>query len=161
MDGDMPRFPAPVEHMLDHSEGVCAARGGRLTAQRRAVLGLILQAEGPLGAYELLDTLRATQPGAAPPTVYRALDFLVAHGLIHKLERLSAYVGCVAGEHAEGSHAHAAQFLICRGCGRVTEIEDAAVMDALAAAARRTGFALTRATMEAEGLCAACSRGAS
>ena len=69
-----------------------------MTDLRREVLGLILDAEAPTGAYDLLDQLKATRHGAAPPTVYRALEFLLDQGLIHKVERLSAYVGCVAHE---------------------------------------------------------------
>ena len=76
---------------------VCQQRGANLTELRRHVLGLILDAASPTGAYELLDRLRQTRRGAAPPTVYRTLDFLLEQGLIHKVERLSAFVGCVAG----------------------------------------------------------------
>jgi Fur family zinc uptake transcriptional regulator len=148
-------FPPETESLLDRAAAICEARGGRLTALRREVLGLILAAPGPTGAYELLDRLRATRRGAAPPTVYRALDFLLAHGLIHKLERLAAFVGCVAHEH----EAHAAQFLICTGCHRVIELEDPGMSHALADAAGRAGFCLRRATVEAEGLCAACAAG--
>src|SRR3954463_11395636 len=112
-------FKPGTETLLDHATQICEAKGARLTDLRREVLGLILDADAPTGAYDLLDRLRATRDGAAPPTVYRALDFLLEHGLIHKLERLSAFVGCIA--HEEGDHA--AQFLICRSCGKVAEIE--------------------------------------
>lgn len=144
-------FSARTETLLDRADAVCLGRGARLTALRRQVLGLILDAEAPTGAYEVLDRLRATRHGAAPPTVYRALDFLQQHGLVHRLERLSAFVGCVAHEEA-----HAAQFLICRHCGKVTEIEDHRLVRALEDAARRLGFTVGRATIEAEGECAAC-----
>ena len=107
-----------------------------------------------MGAYDLLDRLRARRGGGAPPTVYRALDFLQEQGLVHRLERLSAFVGCI---DMDGAAQHPpAQFLICRGCGRVTEIEDHALARALAAAAQRVGFTVARATIEAEGECAAC-----
>lgn len=116
------------------------------------VLGLIVAEGAPIGAYELLDRLRAHRSGAAPPTIYRALDFLLAQGVIHRVERLSAFVSCLGDE----AHEHRAQFLICGGCGQVTEIEDHAVEAALAEAAQRSGFAIKGATIEAEGLCAAC-----
>jgi Fur family zinc uptake transcriptional regulator len=149
-------FSPATEALLDRAASICEARGARLTDLRRQVLGLILDAESPTGAYELLDRLRATRHRAAPPTVYRALDFLLEHGLIHRLERLSAFVGCVA--HAPGEDAgHAAQFLICRTCGRVTELDDHELAHALADAARRLGFTVGTATIEAEGLCAACA----
>ncbi|MCL2429848.1 MAG: transcriptional repressor [Alphaproteobacteria bacterium] len=149
------RFSSETEALLDRAGEICEARGARLTELRRQVLGLILSTDGPTGAYELLDKLRETRHGAAPPTVYRALDFLLEHGLIHRLERMSAFVGCVAHEHV----AHAAQFLICTRCHRVIELEDAGMSDALELAAGRAGFSVARATVEAEGLCAACAAG--
>ena len=122
---------------------------------------MILDAASPTGAYDLLDKLRQTRRGAAPPTVYRTLDFLLEQGLIHRVERLSAFVGCVAGctaDHAEGenTHTHAAQFLICRQCGRVIEMQDHDVSAVLARAAKAAGFSISGATIEAEGLCSTC-----
>jgi Fur family zinc uptake transcriptional regulator len=124
------------------------------------VLRLVLASPAPIGAYALLDRLRAERPGAAPPTVYRALDFLVEQGLVHRLERLNAFIGCAgpAGHHhAGGAHAHPHQFLICGRCGSTAEICDPAVADSVAAAARREGFVPTRTTVEVEGLCATCA----
>jgi Fur family zinc uptake transcriptional regulator len=144
--------------LLDRAAALCAQRGVRLTELRRDVLGLILDFGAPVGAYDLLDRLRARRGGGAPPTVYRALEFLQEQGFVHRLERLSAFVGCIDVDGT--AHAHArhepAQFLICRSCGRVTEIEDHALAGALAAAARRVGFSVAGATIEAEGQCAAC-----
>jgi len=147
-------FSPRTETLLNRADRICDGRGARLTDLRRQVLGLILDSPAPTGAYDLLDQLRTTRGGAAPPTVYRALDFLQEQGLVHKLERLSAFVGCVAQESE-----HAAQFLICRSCGRVTEIEDHELAHALADAAQRLGFTVGKATIEAEGQCAACASG--
>jgi Fur family zinc uptake transcriptional regulator len=144
-------FTPRTDTLLSHARQICAGRGARLTDLRREVLGLILDAEGPTGAYDLLERLRGTRRKAAPPTVYRALDFLLEQGLIHRVERLSAFVGCVS----HGAD-HAAQFLICRHCGQVTEIEDHTLAHALADAAARHGFLVGTATVEAEGMCAAC-----
>src|SRR5215475_6608479 len=108
-------FSRRTEALLNRAEAICEHRGANLTELRRHVLGLILDAASPTGAYELLDRLRQNRKGAAPPTVYRALDFLLEQGLIHRIERLSAFVGCVAGCTAAGkdhAHTHAAQFLI-------------------------------------------------
>jgi Fur family zinc uptake transcriptional regulator len=149
-------FTPRTDTLLSHAGQVCAGRGARLTDLRRQVLGLILDADGPTGAYDLLDRLRSTRRKAAPPTVYRALDFLLEQGLIHRVERLSAFVGCVS--HGADLHGHAAQFLICRRCGQVKEIDDHALADALAQAASRAGFTVGTATIEAEGLCTACYR---
>jgi Fur family transcriptional regulator, zinc uptake regulator len=142
-----------VEAQLDRAAAACAQDGGRLTELRRQVLGLILEAEGPLTAYQLLDRLKESRRGAAPPTVYRALDFLMEQRLIHKIERLNAFVSCTGAGH----HSDAAQFLICRNCGTVTEIEDGAVTAALEHAAGRAGFHPATAVVEVEGICAACA----
>ena len=141
-----------IEQQLEQAAALCERRGARLTDLRRQVLGLVLEAGRPVGAYDLLDMLRGRRRGAAPPTVYRALDFLLEHGLVHKVERLSAFVGCPAHDHD-----HAAQFLICSGCGSVTELENAPVRRALAAVARDHGFTIHGMTVEAEGLCATCT----
>ena len=146
-------FSPRTETLLTRATMICEGRGVRLTDLRRQVLGLILDRDAPTGAYDLLDQLRSTRHGAAPPTVYRALEFLQEQGLVHKLERLSAFVGCIAEE----DHDHAAQFLICRSCGRVTELEDHELVHALEDAARRLGFTVGKATIEAEGQCAACA----
>jgi Fur family transcriptional regulator, zinc uptake regulator len=160
MAGD---FSRRTEGLLDRAEAICEHRGANLTQLRRHVLGLILDAATPTGAYELLDRLRQIRRGAAPPTVYRTLDFLLEQGLIHRVERLSAFVGCVAGctvdptgdPDGEG-HTHAAQFLICRACGRVLEMQDHHVSTVLARAAKDAGFSISSATVEAEGLCSTC-----
>jgi Fur family zinc uptake transcriptional regulator len=140
---------------LARAEEACAAHGTRMTVNRRDVLALILAAEGPVTAYVLLDRLRQSHPGAVPPTVYRALDFLMGEGFVHKIERLNAYVGCV--EAASHAHDHPVQFLICRDCGGVTEVEDGEVAEALAHAAERTGFSPAHATVEVEGTCGNCT----
>ena len=153
---------APSE-ALDRAEALCARRGAQLTALRRQVLALVLESPQPVGAYALLDRLKAARAGAAPPTVYRALDFLLEQGLIHKVERLNAFVGCAEGlDHPDdcgcaAAHDHPHQFLICRGCGATREISDPAVARALESATHRLGFTLARATVEIEGLCEACA----
>lgn len=154
----VPSFSLLIDQQLAEAEVICATRGARMTSLRQRVLGLVLETGRPASAYDLLDRLRVHHKGAAPPTVYRALDFLLEQGLIHKVERLSAYIGCV---HAHGVEHHAAQFLICRQCGRVDELEDAAISAALDEAASRLGFRAHGSTIEIEGICAACASGCS
>ena len=145
------------EQQLIEAEAACLRRGAKLTPLRRQVLELILAADSPVGAYALLDRLKASRPGAAPPTVYRALDFLLENGLIHKVERLNAFIGCAEAGHGHAhDHDHPHQFLICRRCGATVEIADHAVADAIAAAAARVGFTAVEATVEIEGVCARC-----
>jgi len=143
------------QRRLEQAAAACARDGVRLTNIRRQVLGLILAAEEPVGAYALLDRLKADKANATPVTVYRALGFLQEQGLIHKVERLNAFVGCIeAGESHR--HDHAVQFLICRSCRAVTEMEDDGIAASVSTAARRSGFVPDHATVEVEGLCAAC-----
>lgn len=151
---------AARQKALAEAEATCLRRGAQLTPLRRQVLELVLEAEAPVGAYALLDRLKASRPGAAPPTVYRALDFLLEHGLIHKVERLNAFIGCSDAGHGHAhDHDHPHQFLICGRCGTTIEIADEAVTQAIAAAAARIGFAAGKATVEVEGVCARCAGG--
>lgn len=149
-EGKRPR--PPPETLLARADAITRARGARLTALRREVLQLVLEAGTPIGAYDLLAGLRARHARAAPPTVYRALDFLLEQGLVHRIAGLSAFIGCIG--HDTG---HAAQFLICRQCGQVLEIEADEVTSALRVAASRSGFAVEGATIEVEGVCATCA----
>ena len=137
---------------MRHAEGLCRERGVRLTEQRRRVLRAVCAAERPVGAYDILEAIRAEVPRVAPPTVYRALEFLLEQGLVHKLETLHAYVSC---DHPE--HPHASQFLICTACGDVTEIADEAISDSLGQAAAATGFRPARGVVEVTGTCADCA----
>ncbi|MBV1835317.1 MULTISPECIES: transcriptional repressor [Novacetimonas] len=157
---DSSTFGADVERMLGRAQDMCRRNGARLTPQRRHVLGLILASDRPVGAYDLLDRLRNDTRAAAPPTVYRALDFLLEHGLIHKIERLSAFVACRHMLHSAReceNHLHSAQFLICTRCGQVTELEDSQIVHALVHATQARQFSIRTSTIEAEGICAACA----
>lgn len=148
-----------IARQLDHAAETCAARGGKLTEIRRSVLALVIGAKGPVGAYALLDRLKAERANAAPVTVYRALDFLLENGLIHKIERLNAFVACTEhGEHEQ--HEHAVQFLICRTCGTVAEMEDHGIAAAVSKAAGKSGFRPDHATVEVEGTCGSCASAA-
>jgi Fur family zinc uptake transcriptional regulator len=140
-----------LQTALNTAEALCAQRGVRFTAQRRRVLELVCRAERPVGAYEILDQLH-TGASAAPPTVYRALDFLLEQGFVHKLETLHAFIGCTHPEHP-----HASQFLICADCGRVKELENEAIAGSLRSAAQETGFHPKRPVIEVLGTCAQCT----
>lgn len=166
-------FSARTTVLLDRAEALCRKDNLRLTTLRRQVLGMMLDADRPLGAYDLLERLQASHAGAAPPTVYRTLDFLLELGLIHRIERLSSFVPCTHilapdcghddcdHDHShEGDSAHAIQFLICRNCSKVAELEDPDIRKALVTASRRVGFRVQHSTIEIEGLCAACAASA-
>ena len=136
-------------------ERACAERELRLTPIRARVLGLVAQAGKPIKAYDLLEQVREGEGAgaAAPPTVYRALDFLLANGFIHKLESINSFVAC----HHPNSAQHSVPFLICDRCHSATELEDASIVAKLDAAARALGFAPQAQTLEVHGLCARCA----
>jgi Fur family zinc uptake transcriptional regulator len=136
-----------VETALDRAALLCEKRGARLTALRRQVLELVWRQHNPVGAYEIL----AQMGRAAPPTVYRALDFLMEQGLVHRIESLNAYVGCERPEAA-----HSSQFLICSACGAAAEIDDANLAAAAAKRAAQLGFVVDRQTVELRGRCPRC-----
>ena len=141
---------------LQHAEQLCKQRGVRLTQQRRRVLEIINNHNQPIGAYDILQQLDASEGAIAPPTVYRALDFLLQQGLIHRLQTLHAFVGC---EHPD--HHHTGQFLICTECGQVEELEDSAVNSSLHDAAEAIGFVEEQRVVEVTGRCASCNTEAS
>jgi Fur family transcriptional regulator, zinc uptake regulator len=151
-------FPAP-DHDHDscasaaimHAEGLCAARGQRLTPMRRRVLEALLASHKPLGAYEIIERL-AHRGRLAPITVYRALDFLRDNGLVHRIESRNAFVACVQ-HHAGGDPV---VFLICERCGTVGEATGGAVPDALKASCRAAGFVPKSPVIEIAGICAHC-----
>ncbi|MFK7880432.1 Fur family transcriptional regulator [Roseobacter sp.] len=143
---------ACVSDTLSAAEARCAADGLRFTPVRRRVLEILLQDHRALGAYAILDRLREGGFGSQPPVAYRALDFLVANGLAHKIERLNAFIACV-----HPSHAHSPAFMICRLCDAVAEAQSSPARGALGEAARATGFRIERTVVEAEGICPACA----
>ena len=140
-----------IEAALARAQRLCALRGTRLTPTRRRVLELILAADQPIGAYALLAELHHERGKLGPPTVYRALDFLIAGKLIHKIESASAYVAC-----GDVEHPHESQFMICDDCGVAEEIRDDAIVQNLRRLGEGRGFAVARQVIEARGLCPAC-----
>lgn len=137
---------------LSTAETHCAAEGLRLTPVRRKTLEILLQEHRALGAYEMLDLLREAGFGSQPPVAYRALEFLVANGFAHKIERLNAFIACA---HPGASHSPA--FMICRLCQSVAEAQSSTARGALGDAARSTGFVIERTVVEATGVCPACA----
>ena len=141
-----------LTRVLARADDLCRERGVRLTDQRKLVLQLLCVSDKPLSAYELLDRMRGVVRNPAPPTVYRALDFLLEEGLVHKLESVHAYVGCTHPEHP-----HASQFLICDDCGEIAEVGDAGATKSLKAAGSAIGFRTKRPVFEVLGICAQCN----
>ena len=140
-----------VADALKAAEKVCAERGERFTPLRRTVFELLWSSHKPVKAYDLLAQLALTHERPAPPTVYRALDFLQEAGLVHKLESLNSYIGC-----GEPGRTHQGQFLICEKCGVVAELDDAELTARIDTSARRIGFKVNDETIEISGLCRDC-----
>lgn len=152
-------FPRPghdhdacVADALQRAQAVCDRDGLRLTPIRRRVLELIWSNHKPTKAYDLLASMRGEHGAAAPPTVYRALDFLVDAGLVHRLESLNAFVGCDTGHGGLQP-----KFLICRHCERVAEISGTALQRAIAREAAAADFTVEGEIVELRGLCRTCS----
>lgn len=136
---------------LDAAEARCGDRHERLTAPRRRVLELLLSADAPMKAYDLIAAFGDQGEPAKPPTVYRALEFLERLGFAHRIESLNAYVPC----RIQGGHV--AAFLICDCCGEAAEFQPDLAPQLTAVAA--LGYEVRAVTLEARGLCAGC-RGA-
>lgn len=140
---------------LAEAEALCRARGVRLTDQRRAVFAALVEHGHPLGAYDLIEKLRpASGRSPAPIAIYRALEFLLENGLIHRLETLNAFIAC-PHHHEEGARV---AFLICETCRHVEEASSESVDAALLALAARVDFVARRHVMELAGTCRACAQ---
>jgi Fur family zinc uptake transcriptional regulator len=158
-----PTFPAPghdhdrcTAEAISHAETICARRAQKFTPIRRQVLQALLSSHRPLGAYEVIEELAKSMPRPAPITVYRALDFLMENGLVHRIESRNAFLAC-AHDHDESAMV---AFLICDRCGSVGEIPAAPVAQSVSDAARTTGFAPKMSVVEITGTCAHCQKAA-
>ena len=140
-----------ISQAMNIAEQLCLTRGVQLTPLRHKVLELILHSHKAIKAYDLLDQIRPVNDAAKPSTVYRALDFLLEQGLIHRVESLNAFVGC----HRSGVE-HDQLLLICNVCHNVEERHATGVFAALAQEMQTAGFSSQRKTLEIHGLCRNC-----
>ena len=137
---------------LDSKSETAPVRG--LTPPRRRALTILKEANRPIGAYEMIE-LMADESGKrpAPISVYRALAYLLDHGLAHRLASQNAFVVC--------GHAHGAEepvlFLICERCGEVKEATSLALSKSLATLATEAGFAPRSRVIEIAGRCQRCA----
>src|SRR6266852_1810239 len=156
------RTPSPVFPTPDHdrclddamalAEARCMERGQRLTPIRRNVLAVLLGSHKPLGAYDIIERLARKHGRLAPITAYRALEFLRANGLVHRIASRNAFIACVHN-HAAGD---LVVFLICEGCGVVGEASSVEVTATLTSAARGVGFIPKSPVIEITGICTHC-----
>lgn len=139
--------------LIARAERTCARRGSKLTGQRREILSSVAQNHTAVGAYDIIERMAEHGPRPAPITVYRALEFLLAHGLVHKIESRNAFVAC--------SHAHEDQpaaLLICEACGTVAELDAPEIFERIAEKARAQKFTPAHTLIEMSGTCGACAR---
>lgn len=143
---------ACIDQALSTAALVCERRGLNLTPIRRRILEIVWRAHEPIGAYAILAELAKERAKAAPPTVYRALEFLMTAGLVHRIDSLNAFIGC-----EEPAQPHVAQFLVCRACHRVAEIDDPSLNRVLGEKSRAMGFRIEPTSLEIKGLCSECA----
>ena len=154
--------PFHGQHDHDHcqnsamiaAEAECRKQGLKLTSIRRQVLEIIWSSHNPIGAYDVLQQLQAAGHKPAPPTAYRALDFLVSANLIHRLESLNAYIGCPSPQSQ-----HECLFFICQTCGHTAELHSDEVNTAIAKGAETLGFKHKEPMIEVHGKCKRCTDG--
>ena len=143
-----------IEQALVRASDICNARETRFTPLRRKVLELVWGGHKPTTAYELLDLLSIDgKKRVAPPTIYRALDFLIEEGFVHRLESLNAFIGCSDPEHLHQGH-----FLICTQCRTVKEINDKMLHDKIKDVANNEGYKLDHSMLEIMGKCINCNQ---
>lgn len=138
--------------IIDKAKTHCEKAGARFTPLREQVYRLLIKANAPVGAYDLLDQLKLENDSAKPATIYRSLDFLLEIGLIHKVESTNMFVAC----HHFGCD-HPVQFFICDECGDVSEIQSNSLYNALMEQAAAQGFSVKQQTIEAHGCCKNCA----
>lgn len=136
---------------LATAKAECAKQGLRLTKIRIEVLEIIWASHNPIGAYDVLQKLQERGHKPAPPTAYRALEFLVSAHLIHRIESLNAYIGCPSPDAN-----HQCQFYICKDCGHIAEVNNVEVAQALSNGAAQLGFSSQQPIIEVHGVCKDC-----
>lgn len=140
------------QSLLERAEIICKSRGVRFTPQRKRVYELICANESASSAYELLEQLKHSEPQAKPPTIYRALDFLLEQGLIHRVESENSFISCCSCS----VNKHYSHLLICDQCGNVTELQDDSLIALLENNAEQHGFRITNHVIETHGTCHKC-----
>jgi Fur family zinc uptake transcriptional regulator len=140
-----------IESAMREAESICQEKGLRFTDLRREVLRLIWLSHVPAKAYDILENLKGKEWSAKPPTVYRALDFLLETGLVHKLDSINAYIGRSHPRDHNGCY-----FLICTDCNEAKECCSSELSDAIELAWNKNSFKPKKITLEVFGQCSAC-----
>jgi Fur family zinc uptake transcriptional regulator len=151
-------FPAPehdhdlcLEEAMERAREAFRNKGLKLTPLRQSVFREIAASHKAIGAYEVLDKLAVKGDRLAPISVYRAIEALVAAGIVHRFESRNAFFACHAG------HTMRQLVLACEACGRVAEVDADKVFGAIDKSADTAGFSAKGAVVEVWGLCATCA----
>jgi Fur family transcriptional regulator, ferric uptake regulator len=126
---------------------------GRSTRQKRALAGVIDDAQEFRSAQELHEVLRARGEHVGLTTVYNQLRALAEAGLVDTLRSSDGetlYRRCGSSSH----HHH----LLCRLCGRTVEVAGAAIERWAEQVAEEAGFVDVSHTIEVVGTCPTCAR---
>ena len=154
-------MPDPCPGSLVHQGMGASAVARRSVGDTAArVLAMLAASPEPLGAYNVLDRLRS-QGRYDPPTVYRALAWLVRHGKVHRLETLKAYVARRPERSLPAGPARhtSALFIICDRCRSVGEIDDPGLSHLIGRRATAAMFTPRTGTIEILGVCGRCRNG--
>lgn len=135
------------EELLQAAADEAQLNGKSLTAIRKHVLNVLLDAQRPLTAYEVLSSLDGVG-SVSPPTAYRALDFLVSLGFVTRVESLNSYLALDLGP----SDIPLA-FFVCETCGQAQEIPATDAIVSLISEANTQGFGVNHASLEVRGDC--------
>ena len=141
------------EHTMQTIEKLCAKRNIRLTPQRKTVIQLMLNADKAMSAYDLLDQLKEIEPQAKPPTIYRALDFLIEQGFVHKVESINCYI--ISPHFDEPSHISI--LFICDKCQSIIEEHSPIIEAQLQSLAQKNMFIIQHSVLEIHGTCQHCA----
>jgi Fur family peroxide stress response transcriptional regulator len=132
-------------------EGRCRSLGLAVTIQRRAVFEELSGRRDHPTADQVYETLHGRLPGLSRTTVYRVLETLVQAGLARKVQHADAVVRY---DPMVERHHH----LVCDACGRLVDVDDAAVPALTLPMARGAGFEIRAYTVSFTGLCTRCHR---
>jgi len=139
------------QQLLERAIEICKSKNVRFTPVRQQVFTLMAEHQGAISAYDLLEKLQAFDSKAKPPTIYRALEFLLENHFIHRIESLNAYLMC-----CHLGCEHPMQLLICDKCKQIIELSDPVIDDAFSLKASQFKFKITNKVLEAHGICDNC-----
>ena len=142
-----------IKDALSNAEQICTERGCKLTPTRKKVLQLIWTSHKPIKAYDILAQLSSDDFIEKPPTVYRALEFLLDNNLIHRIESQNTYIGCNVDHSSMDS-----KFFICDECDEVEELTESNFNKALIDVSEKQGFTPSLVNVEIHGTCAQCAQ---